>query len=98
MNDSHRETRCACLSRVPEVLLEANDGIERKISHTLEDAQQLMRNVQTGRIDSIPAANAAQEISNSAKSLHEALKYLDERLKLVEHLMSEIEYTLMEPN
>ena len=84
------------MSLVPEMFLEADDSVERKISHTLEDVRRLMRDIQTGDIDSLAAAKSALEISTTADGMHQALKYLDERLKLIHGLLSEIENALAE--
>lgn len=95
MNNSLRQAMCARMSLVYEEISDVDNDIGRKISHTLGQARQLLRNVQAGNIDQLGAARTALQISASADAMNHALRYMEERLRLVYGFLSEVENTLI---
>lgn len=98
MNNALRETMCARLALVPELLMNTDSNIEGKISYTLEEARELLKNIQLGKIEPLEAGTVTLKISTSADEMERALRYLEERLKLIRSIFSEIENALTERN
>lgn len=96
MNNALRETMCARMSLVPELQLETNNGIETKISHTLEEVHDLLKNIRSGTVEPLEAAKTALEISNTANESYQSLRYLEDRLKIVRTFLSQVESALAE--
>ena len=96
MNNSLRETMCARLALVQEPLSDSEGGIELKLTRTLEQARQLLHEVQKGNADKIAIARSELEVFTMADEMHHAIKYLDYRLKLIYEFLSETENALLE--
>jgi hypothetical protein len=104
MNNSLKETMCARMSNVipecsrrelvPETLLETDNGIDRKVTNTLEEVRDLLKKIRSGTIGPLDAAKTVLEISNTSDESYQALRYLEDRLKIVRSLLSEVESTL----
>jgi len=94
MNNSLRETMCARMSLVPVLLLETDNGVDRKVANTLEEVRDLLKKIRSSTIEPLDAAKAALEISNTSDESYQALRYLEDRLKIVRSLLSEVESAL----
>jgi len=94
MNNALRETMCARMSLVPELLLESDSGIESKITNTLKEVRDLNKKIRSKAIEPLEAAKTALEISNVSDESYQALRYLEDRLKIVRTFLSEIESAL----
>jgi len=94
MNNALRETMCARMSLVPELLLESDGGIESKITNTLKKVRDLHKKIRSKAIEPLDAAKNALEISNTSEECFQALRCLEDRLKIVRTFLSEIESVL----